>query len=89
MLILPPSGQHNRSGFDCGNDDLDRWFSQVAKQHKRKLVSVTFVATETESESDVVGFYAINLVELANADLPAICQEQLALDPLPAALQIR
>ena len=79
MLILPLNNQHDRSGFDCGNDDLNQWFNQVATQHKRKLVSMTFVATETGSGSEVFGFYAISLVELLNADIPATCRKKLPL----------
>src|SRR6266498_592749 len=77
MFILPLSRRHDRHGFDCGNDDLNRWFIQVASQHKRKLVSKTFVATETESGAEVVGFYAISLLELMNEELPVELQKRL------------
>lgn len=77
MLILPLSNHHDRNGFDCGNDDLNRWFAQVATQHKRKLVSMTFVAAETAKASEVIGFYAISLFELLNVELPAAYQKRL------------
>ncbi len=44
MILLPLNSQHDRKGFDCGNDDLNGWFSQVARQHKDRGVSPTFVA---------------------------------------------
>lgn len=70
MLILQLSNRHDRRGFDCGNSDLNNWFAEVANQHKKKLVSATFVATESDLGTEVLGFYSINLVELLNGDLP-------------------
>ena len=36
MLVLPLNDGHDKKRFDCGDDDLNRWFSQVARQHKEK-----------------------------------------------------
>ena len=77
MFILPLGKHHDRNGFDCGNDDLNRWFVQVSSQHQRKHVSKTFVATETEFAPEVVGFYAISLLELLNEELPVELQKRL------------
>ncbi|HEY5581373.1 MAG TPA: GNAT family N-acetyltransferase, partial [Rhodoferax sp.] len=70
MLILPLNNGHDRKGFDCGDADLNRWFAQVAKQHKDKGVSSTFVAVDGQDSAQVLGFYALSLAELINADLP-------------------
>jgi len=70
MLILPLNNGHDRKGFDCGDADLNRWFAQVAKQHKDKGVSSTFVAVDDQTSAQVLGFYALSLAELINADLP-------------------
>lgn len=77
MLICPLSRHHDRKAFDCGNDDLNRWLVQIATQHKRKLVSKTFVVVEAESSSEIIGYYAISLLELRNEELPADLQQQL------------
>lgn len=77
MLVLPLSDGHDRKGFDCGNAELNSWFAQVARQHKEKGVSSTFVAVTDEASSEVLGFYSISLAELVNADLPAQYRKRL------------
>jgi predicted GNAT family N-acyltransferase len=71
MLVLPLNNQHDKKTFDCGDADLNRWLAQVARQHKEKGVSSTFVVVADESNTEIRGFYAINLAEVVNADLPA------------------
>lgn len=71
MLVLPLNNQHDKKAFDCGDADLNRWLAQVARQHKEKGVSSTFVVVADESSTEIMGFYAINLAEIVNADLPA------------------
>ena len=77
MIFLPLNSQHDRKGFDCGNDDLNRWFSQVARQHKDRGVSSTFVAVSDNTSAEVLGYYAITVAELVNVDLPEQYQKRL------------
>ncbi len=77
MLVLPLSTWHDRTGFDCGDAPLNAWFSQVAKQHKEKGVSSTFVLTTTQLSAEVLGFYAISMAELLNDDLPVLLRKRL------------
>jgi GNAT superfamily N-acetyltransferase len=77
MLVLPLSKWHDRSAFDCGDSQLNGWLAQVAKQHKEKGVSSTFVVAANETSSVVMGFYAINMAELVNDDLPEKNRKQL------------
>lgn len=71
MLILPLGSGHARQDFDCGNDELSHWLSQVAGQHGRKGLSRTFVAVETMESPEILGFYAVTLAELLHNELPA------------------
>ena len=77
MLVLPLSKWHDRSRFDCGDAQLNGWFTQVAKQHKEKGVSSTFVVAATELSAEVLGFYALSMAELVNDDLPALSRKRL------------
>lgn len=77
MLVLPLNDAHDRKAFDCGNTALNSWLQQVARQHKEKRVSSTYVAVATERSVEVMGFYALNLAELINADLPAQYKKRL------------
>jgi predicted GNAT family N-acyltransferase len=51
--------------------------AQVAKQHKDKGVSSTFVAVDERTNAQVLGFYALSLAELINADLPLSHRKRL------------
>lgn len=77
MRVLPLNDGHDRKGFDCGDAELNGWLNQTARQHKEKGVSSTFVAVAEEKNPEVLGFYAISLAELVNADLPAPYRKRL------------
>lgn len=77
MLVLPLNDRHDRKGFDCGDADLNAWLTQTAKQHKEKGISSTFVAVSDETSTEVLGYYAISLAELVNADLSAQNRKRL------------
>ena len=77
MIFQPLNSQHDRKGFDCGNDDLNRWFHQVARQHKDRGVSSTFVAISDNTSAEVFGYYAITVAELMNVDLPEQYRKRL------------
>lgn len=94
MLVLLLNDRHDRKGFDCGDADLNGWLKQTARQHKEKGISSTFVAVADEESTEVLGYYAIGLAEIVNADLPAQYGKRLPtrvpafrLGPLATALQ--
>lgn len=77
MLVLPLNDRHDRKRFNCGDAGLNAWLSQTARQHKEKGVSSTFVAVAENASIEVLGFYAISLAELVNADLPVQYRKRL------------
>jgi len=77
MFFLPLNSKHDRNDFDCGDADLNRWFSQIARQHKDRGMSSTFVAVSDVASTEVLGYYAITLTELINSNLPANYQKRL------------
>ena len=70
MLVLPLTGRHDRSRFDCGRQELNAWLRQVASQHQVKGISKSFVAVLPDDPSRIGGFYALTLAELENRHLP-------------------
>lgn len=71
MRVLPLDDRHDKRRFDCGDESLNGWLKRIARQHKEKGISSTFVAVNDETGAEILGFYAISLAELINADLPA------------------
>lgn len=72
MLFAPLTKAHDRAAFDCGDDALNHWFKQVARQHRDKGISSTFVAVADVSSAEVFGYYSLSLTELVNDALPSV-----------------
>ncbi len=77
--------QHDRTGFTCGQPDLDAWFRQRAGQDERRNVARVFVAVD--DALGVVGFYSLGAFTLALDDIPEEVGRKLPrYDAIPAAL---
>jgi GNAT superfamily N-acetyltransferase len=67
--IRPLARDDDRSGFSCGQADLDRYFEHYAGQNQFKLhLAVTYVAV---IEGRVVGFATVAASSLERASLPS------------------
>jgi GNAT superfamily N-acetyltransferase len=67
--IRPLVRDDDRSGFSCGQSDLDRYFEHYAGQNQFKLhLAVTYVAVV---EGRIVGFAAVAASSLERASLPS------------------
>lgn len=62
---------HDRAGFDCGVESVNRYLQQTARQHAEKGLALTFVLTEGERSPAIVGFYTLVMSTVACAVLPA------------------
>lgn len=61
MLIVERlSTQHDKKGFDCGNDLLNRFLQQFAKQYSQKGLSQTHVLIDSENPTQILGFYTLS-----------------------------
>lgn len=61
---------HDRDSFDCGNEALNQFFQQTARQHIQKGISRTFVLIDTEQAEIVLGFFTLSLCEVRSEKLP-------------------
>lgn len=78
-------GSHDRSGFDCGVEALNRYFLEIARQHIRKGISKTFVLIDenTTAPKPVLGFFTISLCQVIGEQVPAKWARKLP-DQIPA-----
>lgn len=83
--IVALNQQHKRKPFDCGQDDLNRYLQQTAKQHQQKYISRTYVIVATEQPETILGFYTMTLSEIAFHKLNLKDQKKLPKAPLPVA----
>ena len=56
----PISRTHDRKSFDCGNEDLNKYLRQYARQNHVSGGAKTFVAVSPSDPSRVLGFYTIS-----------------------------
>lgn len=71
MQIHPLQSHHDTETFCCGNDALDGWLRQTAKQHIRKGISRTYVAVAPGSPERILGFYCLTVGEAETDTLPS------------------
>lgn len=90
---MPPSFRiealtttHDRTGFSCGAEPLDRYLKTQATQDMRRRVANCFAALP-EGGAAVAGFYTLSASAIPLTDLPPEQTRRLPRYPvLPAAL---
>lgn len=93
LSIVKLAPHHDRSAFDCGQGDLNRYLQQTAGQHQKKQVSRTWAAVHTAEPERILGFYTSTLAEISSeylnpkdakklpkAALPVVRLSRLAVD---------
>ena len=55
--------EQKRSGFDCGNANLNEYLQQHAGRDQRRRCAVCFLAIEIETDA-VAGYYSICIMAL-------------------------
>ena len=63
---------HDRGGFDCGVEPLNRYLQQIARQHIAKGISKTFVLVDEHAAAPkpVLGFFTISLCQVLGQHMP-------------------
>jgi ribosomal protein S18 acetylase RimI-like enzyme len=84
--LNPTHDTHDRTGFQCGVEALDRYFKKQAKQDIKRRISRVFVATEPDDPKAVIGYYTLSTLSIELNQLPAKLARKLPKHPVPAAL---
>jgi len=61
---------HDRAGFDCGVDELNKYLQRIARQHLNKGMSRTFVLIDDIRPDKILGFYTLAACEVHVERLP-------------------
>jgi len=61
---------HNRKNFDCGNDDLNNYLKNIARQHITKGISKTFVLTDDNDSTTVIAYMTLIACEVMTKEMP-------------------
>lgn len=71
------ASRHDRAGFACGNDDLDRYLHELVGQDERRDVTRAFVLIAVDAPATILGYYTLSAAELLLADLPEEMRKRL------------
>lgn len=90
LIVRPLDAEADRTGFDCGESDLNGFLRKTARQHREKGISNTFVITEESSPGTILGYFTLAFIEVSADRLPPAEGKKLPrAAPLPAALLAR
>jgi len=73
------SPEHDRSGFDCGSEPLNRYLKETARQHGERGISRTFMLADDTSAKPrpVFGFFTVSLCQVSGDNLPPAMAKRL------------
>jgi GNAT superfamily N-acetyltransferase len=75
---------HERAGFDCGVEPLNRYLRQLAAQHRTKGIATTFVLVDADQSARILGYYALSAAALSFEILTDADRKGLPTYPIPA-----
>lgn len=78
---------HDVSGFDCGNEALNRFLHRHALQNQRNQSARTYVALR--GETHVIGYYSLAAAAAEYETVPTRIAKGLAQHPIPLTLLAR
>ena len=76
--------RHDRAGFDCGVEPLNRYLKTLAAQHRVKGIATTFVLVDPARPSLILGYYSLSAASLAFERLTEADRKGLPAYPVPA-----
>ena len=86
LVIEPLNRAHDKTGFECGVEALDRYLKKQAKQDIKRRISRVFVATKPDKPKVVIGYYTLSTLSIELNQLLEKIARKLPKHPVPAAL---
>lgn len=69
-VIVPLDKCHDRAGFDCGEEALNKYLQETARQYLDKGISKTFVCVGTNNPEKILGYFTLAICEVVTEGLP-------------------
>lgn len=83
LWVIEPLGKsHNRAGFSCGKEPLDRYLKEQASQDAKRRVAAPFILTLNNDRKTIVGYYTLSALSVNLQDLPEEVSKKLPAYPL-------
>ena len=82
-LWIAPLGEiHDRAGFACGVESLDRYPKTQAAQDVRRKANAVFILTELAAPARILGYYTLCALAIAQGDVPQAARRHIPRYPL-------
>ncbi|HDL84746.1 MAG TPA: N-acetyltransferase [Candidatus Acetothermia bacterium] len=88
LRIEALASHHDRCGFSCGVDSLDRYLRTQAGLDVRRKANGVFILTEPDKPDVVLGYYTLCATTLAQGDVPRGARKHIPRYPLVSATLI-
>ena len=88
-MILPDwheeaiAKKHDRKTFDCGDSDMNEFFTRYARQSHESGAAKTFLAIDSANSKNILGFYSLAPGSVTYADTPELVRRGLARHDVP------
>ena len=68
---------HDRAGFDCGVEPLNRYLKEIARQHEAKGISKTYVLVAEDDPATIAGYFTLTFCQIDTSKLPPKAAKKL------------
>ena len=79
----PLTRSHNRSAFDCSDDELNTYLKRYARQNHESGGAKCFVAVDRETPSRILGFYTLSPASIEFNRAPSVVTRGLGRYEVP------
>src|ERR1700744_5815435 len=73
---------HDRDGFTCGVESLDRYFKTQAGQDVRRTANAVFVLSRDAQPDRVLGYYTLCAMAISQGEVPEAARRHIPRYPL-------
>ncbi len=88
LRIVALDGHHDRTGFTCGAESLDRYLKTQASQDVRRKANAVFVLTDPSEPIRILGYYTLCAMALSQGDVPEAARKHVPRYPVVSATMI-
>ncbi len=88
LAIARLDDAHDRAGFTCGVESLDRYLQTQAGQDVRRRANGVFVLTDKADPDRVLGYFTLCATALPPGDVPEAARKHIPRYPLVSATLI-
>lgn len=88
LHIVPLAAVHDRGGFTCGIETLDRYLRTQAGQDVRRKANAVFILAAIDAPEIVLGYYTLCATALRQGEVPEPARRHIPRYPLVSATLI-